>query len=135
MTKNTSYIILGVIILVSCNSAATKTANVDTTTKIIKLTDSSRKAVVNALEDIVNSNATEGNTTISGRFVSQKKFSTGEFYIFIKVGDSTIRLINLTPLKDDEIAKLKKEGNNITVMYNDIDRKIKYLAEVFEPEK
>ncbi len=132
MTINTTYILLGVILLVSCNSGATKTTNVDTSTKIIKLTDSSRKVVLNTLEDIVKSNSAQGDTTISGRFVSQKKFGAGELYIFIQIGDSTVQLINSAPLKDDEIAKLKKEGNNITVTYNAADKKIKFLSEEFE---
>lgn len=39
------------------------------------------------------------------------------------------------PLKEDAIAKLKKDGNNVTLTYNSSDKKVKFLAADYEPEK
>jgi hypothetical protein len=128
---------LCLIFLASCNSSETENQNptVDTTTHTIKLTDSSRAKLENALGDIIKSNASPGDTTISGRYVNQGKYNSGDFYITIKTKDSTMALINLSQLKDDDIAKLKKDGDNITVTYNQSDKTVKFLAADYEQEK
>ena len=127
---------LCLVFLASCSSKTqSQSPTVDTTTHTIKLTDSSREKIANALEDIIKSNASPSDTTISGRYVNQGKNDSGDFYITIKTTDSTITLINLSPLKDDEIAKLKKNDDNITVTYNQSDKTIKFLETQNEPEK
>jgi hypothetical protein len=127
---------LCLIFFASCNSKTqSQSPTIDTTTHTIKLTDSSRAKLENALDDIVKSNASPGDTTISGRYVNQGKDNNGDFYITIKASDNTITLINLSPLKDDDIARLKKNGDNITVTYNQSDKTIKFLATQNEPEK
>ena len=135
MTPKTYLLFLCLFFLASCNNAKTQNTNVDTTTHTIKLTDSSKAKLENALDDIVKSNASPGDTTISGRYVNQGKYDKGDFYINIKADDSTITLINLSPLKDDEIAKLKKNGDNITVTYNQSDKTVKFLVADYEQEK
>ena len=129
-------LLLCLIPLVACNSKTqSPIPSIDTTTHTIKLTDSSKAKIENALYDIIKSNASPGDTTISGRYVNQGKNDSGDFYITIKTNDSTITLINLSPLKDDDIGKLKKNGDNITVTYNQSDKRVKFLAADYEPKK
>ena len=136
MTRKICYPILYLIFVVSCDSQRTETTIKDTTSKTIKLTDSSRTKLVNALEDIIKSNATPGDTTITGKFVNQGKYDNGDFYITITTDGSTITLTNpMSPLKDDEIAKLKKNGNNITLTYNSSDQTVKFLSVNYESKK
>jgi hypothetical protein len=123
------------IFLASCNSSATQNTGIDTSTHIIKLTDSSKAKLENALDDLIKSNTSLGDTIISGRFVNQRKYDNGDFYITIKADNNTINLLNPMPLRDDEIAKLKKDGNNITLSYNSFDKTVKFLSTQNEPEK
>ena len=37
-------------------------------------------------------------------------------------------LVNLAPLKDDEITNLKKSGDNMTATFNRADKTIKFLS-------
>lgn len=53
----------------------------------------------------------------------------------IKTADSEMTLINLSLLQNQEIARLKKSGTNITVTFNLSDKKVKFLSAEYEPEK
>lgn len=135
MTPKFYSFFLCLIYLASCNTSITNDTTIDTTTHTIKLTDTTKEKLVDALGDIIKSNASPGDTTISGHYVTQGKYDNGDFYITIKSNDSTVTLINLSPLKDDEISKLKKNGHNITLTFNQSDKTVKFLAAKYEPEK
>ena len=124
-----------VIFFASCNNSTIQNRTIDTTTHTTKVTDSAKAKLINALNDIIKSNASIGDTTINGRYVNQGKYNNGDFYITIKTIDSTITLINLSLLKDDEISRLKKNGDNISVTYNQSNKTIKFLSTQNEPEK
>lgn len=136
MTPKIYPLFLCLFFLASCNSKTqSQSPIVDTTTHTIKLTDSSKAKLENALKDIIKSNTSPGDTTISGRYINQEKYNNGDFYITIKTKDSTITLINLSSLKDDEITKLKKSGDNITLTYNQSNKTVKFLSTQNELEK
>jgi hypothetical protein len=129
---------LGLIFLVSCDGPKSQNRNPAVDTKkshTIKLTDSSRAKLQNALADIVKSNASSGDTTISGRYVNQGKYDNGNYYITIRTNETSVTLINLSLLKDDEISKLKKNGDNITVSYSQSDKTVRLLSADYETEK
>jgi hypothetical protein len=130
--------ILGIILLASCNNSSSQTDSVTPLARIaVKLDDSSRSKLLSALDSVVESNSAPDDITISGRFISQGKYENGDNYIIVSIkSDSSITLINpLGPLKDGEITKLKKEGNNITLTYSASDKKVKFLAAEYESEK
>jgi hypothetical protein len=130
----TFILTISMILVASCNSSKTPTANTDTTSKTIVLTDSSRKELVNALDDIIKSNAKPDDVTISAKFVKQGNYDNGDSYITIKTKDSTLTLINPMPLKEEEITKLKRDGNNVTLTYSSSDKTVKFLAADYQTE-
>ncbi len=98
----------------------------------IKLDDSSRKFLINALTAIVDSNASADDVSIDAAFVSQGKLDDNNDYLILKKNDSIIKLINPMPLREEDIHKLKKEGDNISLTYRASTRKISLLFEKFE---
>jgi hypothetical protein len=133
MIQKTSRWFLCLFFLASCNTSNKQDPIVNTTTHTIKLTDSSRKKLITALEDIIITNARTGDTTISGKFVNQGKNDKGNF-ITVQTNDRKITLVNLLPLKEGEIGKLKRSGDNITVTYNQSNNTVKFLATLYEPQ-
>lgn len=136
MTPKIINFILPVVLTISCDSSTkTQTKSIDTTTKTIVLTDTSEAKLLNELSDIAKSNSSPDDITISVRFIKQGKYNNGDYYIAVKTNDSTLTLINPMPLKDNDIAKLKKDGNNITLTYNSSTKTVKFLAAEYENEK
>jgi hypothetical protein len=132
----TFVLLLISVLLVSCKNSKNKTITSDTTSKTVILTDSSRAELIRMLDTVVKSNSKKGDITIDARFISQGTKENGDSYITLKTkNDSLIVLNDPMPLKEGEIAKLKKEGNNITVTYNASDKKVKFIATEFEPIK
>ncbi len=88
------------------------------------------------LDTVIASNASPDDTTISGRFINQGKRDNGESYITLKTeNDSLVVLTDPMPFSEEEIAKFKKVGNNVTVTYRSSDKKVKFAAADFEQQK
>ena len=135
MIFKTSIYTLGAILLISCNNIKSEAETKDATTKTFKLTDSSRAKLINALDSIAISNSDPDDITISGRFINQGKYDRGEYYLTIETEkDSSLILINPMPLKETEISKLKKVGDNITLTYSQSSKTVKFLVTNFDPE-
>lgn len=67
---------LCLFLLATCNSSTNQGTNVDTTTHVVKVADSSKENLKNALGDLIKSNTSPGDTTIKGRYVSQENIIT-----------------------------------------------------------
>ena len=133
-TKKSGIYILGIMLLISCRNAKHHTG--DRVRIEGRLTDSSREKLIGMLDTVIASNASPDDTTISGRFVNQGKGENGDFYITIKTeNDSLVVLTDPMPFSEEEIAKFKKNGNNVTVTYRTSDKKVKFAAADFETVK
>ena len=128
---------LCIVALVSCKNPGHPTPKPDTTATTFLLTDSSKAALIKELDTIVASNSASDDITVDARFVDQGKDKNGNAYITLLLkGQKSITLNNpMPPFKPEEIAKLKKKGDNITVTYSNSDKKVKFLAADFEPDK
>lgn len=136
MTFKSSICILGIILCSSCNNSKTQSETQDTTSATIKLTDSSRAKLINALDTLVTSNSRPDDITISAKFINQGKYDNGDSYITVKTkNDSLVTLINPMPLSESDIVLLKKDGDNITLTYSSSDKTVKFLAADYEPKK
>lgn len=131
MTRFNNFVlcifIITYLVDASCNDTRSKLDKKVITSDSINLNDSSAERITNSLQDILQDNANTDDTTISGHFERQWQNQDGEQLISLKIGDTTITLINLTPLKEDEIRNLKKDGPNITVTYRTLDKKVTLL--------
>jgi hypothetical protein len=128
--------ILILLLITSCNNSQTRNITVDSTSTTFIVTDSSREKLVNALGDIIKSHSGPNDISVTGQFIKQGKYENGDAYLTMKTGDSTITLLNLMfPLKENEIGKLKKNGNNLTVTFDSVNKKVKFLSVLFEQEK
>ncbi|HVY76328.1 MAG TPA: hypothetical protein VG890_15975 [Puia sp.] len=113
--KNHFAMLFLLFLAVSCNSISRQTASTDSAITI-RLTDSAKDKMVDTIDSAIESNASPNDTTLSARFIRQETKGDGNVYITVQANDSILTLINLLPLKDDEISKLKKRGNNITLI-------------------
>lgn len=134
ITNKSGIYILGIMLLISCRNAKYHTG--DRVRIEGRLTDSSREKLIGMLDTVIASNASPDDTTISARFISQGKRENGDSYITLKTeNDSLVVLIDPMPYSDEEIAKFKKDGNNITVTYSAPDKKVKFIAADYEQQK
>jgi len=133
-TNKSGIYILGIMLLISCRNAKHQTG--DRVRIVGRLTDSSREKLIDMMDTVIASNASPDDTTISARFINQGIRENGESYITLKTeNDSLVVLTDPMPFSEGEIAKFKKEGNNVTVTYRSSDRKVKFAAADFEQQK
>lgn len=137
MTTKNNILILGVFLLASCKNNQNGTATLDTNSKaVVVLTDSSKAKLADALEGIITSNSSPDDISINAKFIDQGRDSKRGSWLTIKTeNDSIVTLINPMALNETDIAKLKKDGNNITLTYTASDKTVKFLMANYEPEK
>ena len=80
-------------------------------------------------------------TYIEGKFIRIEKINDKNYHLFIRVGDSVLRLATFMPLNEFEISQLKEEGNNIKITYKksiyspagEADKYVTSMTPIYEP--
>jgi hypothetical protein len=127
-------IFIGCFLLISCESnsknTTKKTPDSKNSNAIIVRDSTSKAYLVGILDSSIKS--IDKPVTITGKFIKQEKYDDENYFLYIKTNDSVLILNNKMPLEEDDIKKLKKEGNNLTVIYSKNDQTIKFLSEDYE---